>query len=192
LQYAEILMLSENLLFVYRKEISMKRLICTLMLSIISGCGPSSYSGFVPEDFIVPLGFETPEFRVRPITVGDAEKDYEAVMESREIIHAALLGDSWPTESFTLDENRRDLAIKETRFERRTGFTYTVVSLDETQVLGCVYINRGQRGPDAAVFMWVRSSVQDMKLDSLLERSVRDWIESDWEFDWVVYPGRET
>ena len=114
----------------------MKILICTLLLLLISGCGSSSYSGFVPEDFEVPLGFETPEFRVRPITEADAEKDYEAVMESREIIHSALLSDSWPTESFTLEENRRDLAMKEVRFDLRTGFTYTVVSLDEAQVLG--------------------------------------------------------
>jgi hypothetical protein len=170
----------------------MKKIICSLLLLVLSGCGSSPSSGFVPEDFEVPGGFETPDFRVRPITAADAEKDYEAVMESREIIHSALLNDSWPTESFTLEENRRDLAIKEIRFEQRTSFTYTVVSLDETQVLGCVYINEGQQGPDAAVFMWVRASAQDMGLDSLLENSVREWIDRDWEFSWVVYPGRSS
>lgn len=165
----------------------MKGAICCLALCVLAGCGSSR---FVPDDFELPSGFETAEFRVRPITVADAEKDYEAVMESIEIIHSSFLDDSWPTESFTLEENRRDLAAKERKFERRHSFTYTVVSLDESRVLGCVYINKGIGGPDAAVFMWVRRSVHDAGLDSLLEAAVRDWMERDWPFEWIVYPGR--
>jgi len=165
----------------------MRRVICCLALVVLVGCGPS---GFVPDDFEVPSGFETGEFRVRPITVADAEKDYEAVMESMDIIHRSFLDVGWPTESFTLDENRRDLAAKELKSERRHSFTYTVVSPDESQVLGCVYVNKGIGGPDAAVFMWVRRSVQNAGMDSLLEKAVRDWIEKDWPFEGVVYPGR--
>jgi len=165
----------------------MKRTICYLALSILAGCGSRS---FVPDDFEPPSGFETAEFRVRPITVADAEKDYQAVMESIEIIHSSFLDDSWPTESFTLDQNRRDMAAKEKKFKRRHSFTYTVVSPDESRVLGCVYVNRGIGGPDAAVFMWVRRSEQDSGLDRLLEAAVRDWMEKDWPFQWVVYPGR--
>ena len=126
-----------------------KGALCLLAL-VSAGCGPS---GFVSDDFELPDGFETSEFRVRPITVGDAEKDYEAVMESIEEIHSSFLDDSWPPESFTLDQNRRDLGAKERKFKRRQSFTYTVVSPDESRVLGCVYINKGINGPDAAVFM---------------------------------------
>jgi hypothetical protein len=156
------------------------------MLSAI-GCGSSE---LVPADFSVPLGFRASDFHVRPISVADAEKDYEAVMESIELIHAALLDDRWPTESFTLEQNRRDLAEKEGRFERRRNFTYTVVSPDEKRVLGCVYIFEGKRGPDAAVFMWVRQSSFEAGLDPKLESAVRDWIQREWPFEWVVYPGR--
>jgi len=165
----------------------MKGAICCLAMCVLAGCGSP---GFVPDDFELSSGFETAEFRVRPITVADAEKDYEAVMESIEIIHSSFLDDSWPIESFTLEENRRDLAAKERKFERRHSFTYTVVSPDESQVLGCVYINNGIGGPDAAVFMWVRRSVHDAGLDSLLEAAVREWMERDWPFEWIVYPGR--
>ena len=169
----------------------MKATLCVLIL-ILAGCGSSESvsSDFLPEGVEIPSGFETSEFRVRPITAADAEKDYEAVMESIDIIHTSLLSERWPTESFTLEENRRDLANKEIRFRRRTSFTYTVVSLDESQVLGCVYINKGQRGPDAAVFMWVRSSAYELGLDPLLEAAVREWMDRDWPFEWVVYPGR--
>lgn len=165
----------------------MRRGILCLLALVPMGCGPS---GFVSDDFELSDGFETSEFRVRPITVGDAEKDYEAVMESIDVIHSSLLDDNWPTESFTLDQNRRDLGAKERKFERRQSFTYTVVSPDESRVLGCVYINKGINGPDAAVFMWVRPSANATGLDSRLEAAVRDWMKTDWPFEWVVFPGR--
>jgi len=166
----------------------MRTIICFLLLLPLAGCGSSE---FVPDDFEIPRGFETGDFHVRPITAADAEKDYEALMESIDIIHTALLNDTWPTESFTLEENRRDLAKKERLFERRRSFTYTVVSPDESRVLGCVYINKGMRGPDAAVFMWVRRSSYEAGLDPVLEAAVRDWMAREWPFEWVVYPGRE-
>jgi hypothetical protein len=165
----------------------MLRLVCCLLLSGLAACGAS---GFLPADFEPPTGFDTAEFRVRPITVADAEKDYAAVMESIEVIHTAFLDDDWPTESFTLDQNRRDMAAKERKFERRDSFTYTVVTPDESRVLGCVYINEGVRGPDAAVFLWVRSSEQESGLDARLEEAVRGWVSRDWPFRWVVFPGR--
>lgn len=165
----------------------MRSVSCCLLLFLLAGCGSS---GFVPDDFEIPTGFETAEFRVRPIAVADAEMDYEAVMESISIIHAALMNDGWPTESFTLEQNRQDLAKKERSLERRRSFTYTVISPDESRVLGCVYINKGIGGPDAAVFMWVRRSSYDDGLDPVLEAAVRAWIEREWPFKWVVYPGR--
>jgi hypothetical protein len=165
----------------------MRRVVCWLLLLIVAACNSSE---IVPGDIEIPTGFETPSFRLRPITVADAEKDYAAVMESIDLIHAALLSDHWPTESLTLEQNRNDLAKHERLFEQRKSFTFTVVSPDEDRVLGCVYINKGRRGPDAAVFMWVRQSSYDDGLDPVLESAVREWVKREWPFDWVVYPGR--
>jgi hypothetical protein len=39
---------------------------------------------FVPADFTVPRGFETPDFRVRMLAISDVVKDYDAVMSSIE------------------------------------------------------------------------------------------------------------
>jgi len=164
----------------------MKRLILMTAVLLLTGCGPA----FVPYDFEIPGGLETEQFRIRPITAVDAEKDYEAVMESISLIHQALLHDGWPTPEFTLEENRSDLEAKERRFARRKNFTYTVVTPDESRVLGCIYINPGINGPDAAVFLWVRQSAFDQGLDPLLEQAVREWIDDQWPFQWVVYPGR--
>ncbi len=165
----------------------MKRVACWLLLFVLVGCNSPE---LVPGDTKIPTGFETQSFRVRPITVADAEKDYAAVMESIDLIHAALLSDHWPTTSLTLEQDRKDLAKHERLFRQRKSFTYTVVSPDEARVLGCIYINKGRRGPDAAVFMWVRQSAYDEGLDPVLESAVRKWMKRDWPFKWVVYPGR--
>jgi hypothetical protein len=165
----------------------MRRSLFYFLAFWLVGCGSSR---FVPRDFVVPSGFETQEFRVRPIAVADAEKDYEAVMESIEIIHASLLSDRWPKESFTLEEDRREIGTKERLFARRRSFTYAVMTPDESRVLGSVYINKGIGGPDAAVFMWVRRSAYESGLDPVLEAAVREWMEREWPFKWVVYPGR--
>jgi hypothetical protein len=39
---------------------------------------------FVPKDFEIPAGFETPDFRVRMLAISDVVKDYDAVMTSVE------------------------------------------------------------------------------------------------------------
>lgn len=72
----------------------MRRSICCLLLLLAAGC---SSPGFLPKEAPIPEGFETDTFRVRPITVADAEKDYEAVMESIDIIHRRFMDDSWPS-----------------------------------------------------------------------------------------------
>lgn len=165
----------------------MKRILVPLIAGLaLCSCGKP----FVPPGFPVPSGLKTGRFHLRPITAADAEKDYEAVMESIDLIHEKLLGDRWPTPHFTLGENRRDLTAKERRFAERKSFTYTVVAPDESRVLGCVYINPGIGGPDAAVFLWVRQSAFDQGLDPLLEAAVREWIDEEWPFQSVVYPGR--
>ena len=145
---------------------------------------------FVPENFIVPLTLETKDFRLRMLSVDDVEKDYEAVMETQERFHA--MGLSWPREGFTLEENLADLERHQQEFLARKAFAYTVVSLDESRVLGCVYINPAEKeSADARIFMWVRESEYDKGLEPILFDEVKKWIDTRWPFTVVVYPGRE-
>jgi hypothetical protein len=63
--------------------------------------------------------------------------------------------------------------------------------LDETAVLGCVYINPSQhREIEAEVLMWVRESEYEKGLDSVLFQTVEEWLKDQWPFEKVVYPGR--
>ena len=145
---------------------------------------------FVPKDFEVPDVLETDQMRLRMLSVDDVEKDYEAVMETQAYFHSK--GNSWPREGFTIEENLADLQEHQREFQTRQAFAYTVVSLDESRVLGCVYINPSDRADtDARVHMWVRQSEYDKGLDPVLFDTVKAWLESDWPFKAVTYPGRE-
>ncbi len=162
-------------------------LIAIILLSaVFLSCGNS----IVPKDFDIPQRLETEDFIIRPLRASDAKDDYEAVMESVEIIHRALLSDKWPGGDFTVQMNREQIMIKEKLFKKRKSFTYAVLSLDEKNVLGSIYINKGIGGPDAAVFMWVRKSAYDRGLDPVLEKAVRQWISEKWPFEYAVFPGR--
>ncbi|MFX0010217.1 MAG: hypothetical protein ACFE9R_07880 [Candidatus Hermodarchaeota archaeon] len=66
--------------------------------------------------------------------------------------------------------------------------------MDETKVLGCLYINPCPpevNGPEATIRMWVRQTEYDKGLDEVLFDIVKDWINSDWPFRKVIYPDRE-
>ena len=124
------------------------------------------------------------------LSVDDVEKDYEAVMESQEMLLKDT-GGRWPRQGFTLAENFADLERHQREHLGREAFTYTVVSPDESRVLGCVYINPDEDPEvDARIRMWVRQSEHEGGLDPVLFESVRAWIRSDWPFSKVIYPGR--
>ena len=132
------------------------------------------------------IGYDAVEFWNR-----ENEDDYEAVIESRELLHS-MFGGPWPREGFTLEENLRDLERHQQEFLDRKAFAYTVVSLDESRVLGCLYINPARKtDADAKVHMWVRQSEYDKGLDAVLFQEVRNWLDSAWPFATVAYPGRE-
>lgn len=147
----------------------------------------------LPEDFVVPTLFETDQFRLRMLSTADVELDYEAVMTSREHLRSIFgAHTTWPADDMTLEQDLEDLRRHQHEFETRTGFAYTVVSLDERVCLGCVYIYPVSKSAyDAHVYLWVRSSELEKGLDSVLFATVKAWIAHNWPFQHVAYPGRD-
>jgi len=153
---------------------------------------PDDSSSFVPDSFEVPAFLETDRFRLRMLSTDDVEKDYEAVMESKEMLRE-IFGGSWPRDEFPLEENLTDLERHQREFEQREAFTYTVVSLDEARVLGCVYFYPSKdENIDAVAYMWVRQSEFDKGLDPILFNTVKNWLEETWPFERIRYPGRDS
>jgi hypothetical protein len=150
-------------------------------------------SSFVPADFIVPEVLETDKFRLRMLRATDVDKDYEAVMTSIDHLQGVFGQESkWPSKNLTHEQDLRDLKWHQHEFEIRSSFTYTVMNLDETVCLGCLYIFPS-RSPDfdADITMWVRQSEFDKGLDPLLFTTVKKWVAEKWPFQRVSYRGRE-
>ena len=145
---------------------------------------------FVPPDFDVPLGLETPELVLEPLGPEHNDNDYEAWTSSMEHI-AATPGypdGSWPRE-MTREQNRGDLQRHADDFRARRGFTYTVLDPAGRDVIGCVYIYPDRDDDhDAVVLSWVRQS--HAHLDATLWRAVSEWLRSDWPFASVQYAPR--
>lgn len=149
-----------------------------------------AHSTFVPPDFVVPAMWECDEFRLRMLTVNDVVKDFDAVMSSIDHVKNVWPEGKWP-HGLTLEQNLIDLGWHQKEFQTRRSFAYKVVSPDEVQVLGCVYIFPTLRiGYEAEVFLWARQSVLASGLEDRLYDSVRAWLATDWPFRTLAFPGR--
>ncbi len=149
--------------------------------------------GFLPPGFAPPAGLEHERFRLRPITVHDVVKDYDAVMTSRDHLWK-LFGDAWgwPPADMTLEHDLIDLAWQQKEAQLRRSFNFAVMSLDERRLLGCVYVDPTEKvGYDAEVALWVRADELATGLEQELEATVRRWIVEVWPFERVGYPGRD-
>ncbi|MGA0935474.1 MAG: hypothetical protein ACO3R5_10130 [Pseudohongiellaceae bacterium] len=147
---------------------------------------------FIPADFEIPIVLENDHFRIRTLTVNDVIKDYDAVMSSLNHLQGIFGPNStWPEADLTLEQDLIDLGWHQKEFQIRSSFAYTVVSPDETRVLGCLYIfPSGHSDFDAQITMWVRADVLDLGYDPLLFDTVTRWVSDAWPFKHPGYPGR--
>ena len=135
----------------------------------------------VPDDFAIPAGVEHERFRLRMLSINDVVKDFDAICDRVD-------RDGTPKPPFvsTVADNLVDLGWHQKEFELRRSFAYTVVAPDDSQVLGCVYIDPSETH-DAHVWMWVRRAAWEEGLDPLVEAALRDWLAREWPFqevDW--------
>lgn len=145
-------------------------------------------SPFVPDDFDVPLAFAGPGFQLEPLGAEHNVRDHEAWMSSIQHIKATPGFDDWdwPVE-MSLEANLSDLVSHAEDFERRSGFTYSI--LDGDEVIGCVYIYPARdNGHDAVVRSWVTATRAEM--DVVAWRAIADWLATSWPFSKVQYAPR--
>jgi len=154
---------------------------------------PFETPNLVPESAEVPTRVDVDRFCIRPLTVADAERDYEAVTASSDRIRGTFgPGHAWPPADLTLEQNRIDVAWHHKEFQRRDAFTYAVVDPEETTELGCVYVQPTRADAyDAAVYFWLSDAALERELDSDIPNRVRRWLSEDWPLDTVAYPGRD-
>lgn len=153
---------------------------------------------FVPEDFEVPEGLAATEFRLVPLGPRHNDADYAAWTSSIDHIRATpgFSGHGWPR-PMSPEDNLGDLERHAEDFAACRGFTYTVLSADAGDVIGCVYIypsrghepGGGKGSPRcASVRSWVRAD--RAALDPALHDAVLAWLERAWPFRSVEYAAR--
>jgi hypothetical protein len=139
---------------------------------------------WLPTPGSVPAGFETERLRVRPLTIHDVVKDYDAVMSSRADLVGLFPGSDWPRDDLTLEQDLIDLAWHQKEFQIGSSYTYTVVSLDEARVLGCIYLFPPSDPENQAdVTFWVRSDLLSSDLKAHLDENLRTWLGKRWGFE---------
>jgi hypothetical protein len=146
----------------------------------------------VPDGFPVPKRLETAEFRLRPLTVHDLVKDYDAVMESVGHLRGLMEpGSDWPL-GLTIEEDLIDLGWHQREHTLRHSFAFTVMDLDERRCLGCCYLYPPEDlAFDADAFYWARQSELANGLEQRLGDAFRGWLARDWPFRRIAFPGRE-
>ena len=156
------------------------------------GMAASSYP-LVPSDFDIPSILETKNYRLRMLSIHDLVKDFDAVISSSEKLREVWPDSGWPL-GLTLEENLIDLGWHQREFTTRRSFAYTVVTLDETRVLGCVYINpTRKKNYDAEIYLWTRTSEKETDpSDAQLMNTVENWVAQEWPFLSPAFPGKKT
>lgn len=144
---------------------------------------PGHGGPFVPDDFTAPTTLPCEGFWLEPLGPQHNEADYEAWSTSIDHIRATpgFPNGTWP-HPMTLEENLSDLVMHARHFAHRAGFTYTVRSSSDDDVIGCVYIYpHSDPDRDAQVRSWVRAS--HAHLDRELWQTVTRWLAETWPFD---------
>ena len=149
-------------------------------------------SRLIPLSHPVPAGIVHRRFHLRPITVNDLVRDYDAVMSSAARLRERFPYWGWPEDDMTLEQDLVDLGWHQKEAQLRRSFNYAVMSPDELRLLGCVYVDPPEkRGADCEVTFWVRVSEEGTGLEEELEAAVREWLAAEWPFERVRWPGRD-
>ena len=148
---------------------------------------------WLPDDFEHPRRVELPTgHHLRPIAATDVDIDYPAVMGSRERLWSRY-GPTWrwPPATMTYEADREDLDRHAREIEAHESFNYAVLDRDETELVGCVYIDppddHSPDGAEAVSSWWVVDAHARGPLETALDEFVPDWLRVTWGFTHVAF-----
>ena len=102
-----------------------------------------------------------------------------------------MCGD-WPNPNLTLKENLKDLKWHEEKNKSKEVFTFTVMNLDESECLGCVYFFPTKiKDYDVEIYFWVTKKEYDKGLEKELFSTLKIWIKKEWPFKKIIFPNRD-
>ncbi|MEP6981604.1 MAG: GNAT family N-acetyltransferase [Nakamurella sp.] len=151
-------------------------------------------SPWLPDDWEHPTHVPLPTgHHLRPIRADDTELDMPAVMGSRERLWS-IYGEAWgwPPATMTAEQDRVDLQHHADEIEAHDSFNYALFDAEETELIGCVYIDPADKdGADADISWWVRDEYVGSAVETALDELVPDWIDSGWPLAAPRFVGRD-
>lgn len=157
------------------------------------GSGAQLPAGPFVGSFTPPPPPSDARLRLEPLGPEHTERDFEALMSSREHLRRTLAWGDWPEDGFTLEQNRADLERHRAEFDAHEAYAYTVLDPTGLRCLGCVYLMPlpGGARDQALLALWVREDEVDRALDAHLMQTLTDWFERSWPLEswvWPVHP----
>ncbi len=159
---------------------------------------PPSYA-LIPQ-MLVPAKFEIPEsidsnrFRLVPLhlNMDSIAKHYEAYTSSVDHLKGTFgPDDQWP-ENSNFEEAIVDVGYFHFYWHTRSTFVYSIRHPDDSHDLGCIYVAPTHKsGYQAEIYIWVREGELESNLDEELFEFTQNWINDEWPFERVAWPGRE-
>jgi hypothetical protein len=153
---------------------------------------PPPRASFIPANFNPPTRVETGEFTLVPLGPDLVKIDFDAYMSSIEHLQKTFTRSAeWPHSGITDADAMRDMETEQARFRNRESFAYAVLTNDGRRERGSVYVSPSPvPGYDAMVRLWVTKAEYDAGFDAELFAWVTAWMERDWPFVKIAYPGR--
>jgi hypothetical protein len=146
---------------------------------------------------LLPPGFEPPTIVRRDTYVLEVlapqhnDIDYAAWNSSIDALQG-IFGPSnpWPEANFSKLQNLQDLEQHYQEFEDKVAFAYTILSVDQSLCIGCLYIRPTSAVDyDARVDFWFRNSHTTMA--PAFFEALKIWLADEWQFNAVAFPGRD-
>jgi len=153
---------------------------------------PAPAPSFIPASFNPPTRIETPGFTLVPLSPAVVKVDYDAYMSSIDHLQKTFSrSTNWPHPGISDADAKLDMQTEQGRFKARKSFAYSVLTPDGSRERGSVYVSPSPvAGYDAVVRLWVTKAEYDAGLDAELYKWVTAWVQKDWPFRKVAYPGR--
>jgi uncharacterized protein YhfF len=153
----------------------------------------SETSSWLPPDFVHPRRVPLRSgLHLRPIRASDVEIDMPAVMGSQARLWAQYGQEwGWPPPTMTAAQDYEDLHRHEQEILAHESFNYALLNADETELLGCVYLDPLENGEDehgAEISWWVVDALVDSAAEVELTALVPAWVAERWPFSTARFP----
>jgi RimJ/RimL family protein N-acetyltransferase len=151
-------------------------------------------TSWLPDDFVAPARLDLPTgHHLRPIRAEDLDLDYAAVMGSQERLWR-LFGPvwGWPPPDMTREQDHEDLVRHADEMTRNESFNFACFDVDETALLGCVYLDPPEAdGTDAEISWWVVDDQVGTELEAAMLPAIEAWLDDAWPLTRPRIVGRD-